>query len=256
MADEKVVDRVRKLLELSKSDNMNEAGNAAAAAQELMSKHAISQAMLDISPDEDETIENDLLRGSSAKQLETWKGQLGVATAEVNQCRCYRSGSDLRVIGRPSDATTVRYLFSYIVREIDRLAIEGSRERGETGRSWMNNFRLGATQEVCKRLRQADRDARAAMRKDADASDTMGNGVALMRLDNALTRMDEHGDKVDLFGKRTMGINFKRKKRHRSQTRYDAEARRAGARAGASIDISSGGNSKGLGSGARGRLKG
>ena len=38
-----VVEKIRKLLELSKSDNEHEAASAAAMAQELMVKHAIEE---------------------------------------------------------------------------------------------------------------------------------------------------------------------------------------------------------------------
>jgi hypothetical protein len=42
----KVIDQIRKLLELAKSDNEHEAAAAAAAAQRLMSKHQIAEAEL------------------------------------------------------------------------------------------------------------------------------------------------------------------------------------------------------------------
>ncbi len=52
--EDKIVDRVRKLLELANSDNVHEAGSAAKQAQILMSKHNISEAMVSVEADADE----------------------------------------------------------------------------------------------------------------------------------------------------------------------------------------------------------
>jgi hypothetical protein len=250
-AREKALDKVRKLLELAKSDNVNEAGNAAAMAQELMSKHAISEAMLDVSPDSDEAIEHDVLHQGFGTQLPTWKGQLGVTLSEVNQCKCFRSGPALNIIGRPSDANTVRYLFGYIAREIDRLAIIESRLRGNVEKTWLNNFRLGAVSEVNRRLQEAHAAAKAAMRREADASDTLGTGTALMRVNNALVKMGQHAGAIQAYGER----NLRLRKGSASHSRYDHGARQAGKRAGATIDLNNGSKAS-LGSGARGALKG
>jgi hypothetical protein len=247
---DKIIDKVRKLLELAKSDNVNEAGNAAAVAQELMSRHAISEAALNIKADADEDIEVDVLDAPTGSQLQTWKGHLGMAVCEVNQCKCFKTGPVLKIIGRPSDADKVRYLFSYIAREIDRLMIRESSLRGSPGRVWNNNFRLGAVAEVSKRLRKADNQARASMRKEADAGDSMGTGAALVRINNALTKIDEVRRNVTMYGK----INLNLRKGTHSNSRYDAEGRSAGMRAGASIDLNNGG-SRSIGSGARAQLK-
>jgi hypothetical protein len=250
-AREKAIDKVRKLLELAKSDNVNEAGNAAAMAQELMSKHAISEAMLDVSPDSDEEIEHDVLHQGYGQNLPTWKGQLGVVLSEVNQCKCFRSGPALNIIGRPSDANTVRYLFAYIVRQIDKLAIAEANIRGNVEKTWMNNFRLGAVIEVNRRLQEAHAAAKAAMRREADASDTMGTGVALMRVNNALVKMAQHKNAVEAYGKR----NLRLRKRSGGKARYDDGAFKAGKRAGATIDLNNSTSKGGLGSGSRAALK-
>jgi len=250
MTDDKILDRVRKLLELAKSDNVHEAGNAAAAAQDLMSRHSISEAMLDVSPDQDEMIDSDILFAETGAQMPTWKLLLGSCIAEVNQCKAFQSGSTLQIIGKPSSAATVRYLFMYIAREIDRLCDFEARNRGAPGRTWSNNFRLGAVSEVSRRLREADAAARAAMKREAYEGDTNGTGVALMRINNALTKLDEQKLAVEVYGK----TRFRLRTMKRS-ARYDHSARDAGKRAGATIDLSHG-SGKGLGSGHRGQLGG
>lgn len=245
--DDKKLDQVRKLLELSKHNtNVNEASAAAAQAQRLMSKYAISEAMLDVSPDDDEAseqIEVDTLHKHGSRSLPTWKGSLGVVMAEVNQCKCYRLGNELRIIGRPSDAATVRYLFSYVAREIDRLTAEESSLRGNPGRTWCNNFRLGAVSEINKRLEAAESDARAAMKQEADASDDMGTGAALVRVNNAIAKLDKRSEAVEDYGKRKLHLRSGGSRR----SRYDAGARAAGKRAGARINLDRGGAALGSG---------
>jgi hypothetical protein len=251
---DKILDRVRKLLELAKSDNVNEAGNAAAAAQTLMSRHSITEAMIDVSPDQDEKDEPivaDTLHVCGNK-LVSWKDQLALAMCRVNQCEAYHVGGTLNVIGRPSDAATVRYLFAYVTREIDRLCADAASLLGKPGKTWCNNFRLGATHEVCRRLREAHRNARAAMRQEASAGDTLGNGVALMRIDNALAKLDGRSAAAVKYGKEKLKLRAG----HRSQGRFDPYARQAGQRAGASIDLSGGSNRGALGAGARAAIRG
>jgi hypothetical protein len=247
---DKILDRVRKLLELAKSDNVNEAGNAAKQAQILMSRHAITEAMVDVEADDDEAmeeIETGLLH-REGRQLATWKGRLGMVMCEVNQCKCYRNGPSLRIIGRPSDATTVRYLFSYVAREIERLCAQEADLRGNPGRTWRNNFRLGATEEVNRRLREAHKEARAAMKQEAQDGDTLGNGVALVRVNSALAKLDARQEAAEDYGKRVLKL----RKGSGSHSRYDSDGRAAGKRAGASIDL--GGARAGLGSGERRKL--
>ena len=82
--DEKIIERVRKLLELAHGNtSVSEAANAASAAQTLMSRHAISEAMLGKSSTEpEEQIEQDLLH--SGKQNTTWRGGLAMAICAAN----------------------------------------------------------------------------------------------------------------------------------------------------------------------------
>jgi len=52
MADDKVINKIQKLLALATSDNVNEAAVTAARAQELMTKHQLEMADLEsMTPD-------------------------------------------------------------------------------------------------------------------------------------------------------------------------------------------------------------
>jgi hypothetical protein len=250
MTEGKIVDRVRKLLELAKSDNVNEAGNAAKQAQILMARHNIAEATvsaLDGEPQEE--IEKDLLhRGDKA--YASWKGTLALAVCEANQCVCYRTGhgGDMNIVGRPSDANTVRYLFSYLVREIDRLCEAEASLRGNPGRTWRNNFRHGAVEAIDRRLREANREARSAARKEASDGDTLGTGAALVRVDSAIAKIDQRLREVEDYAARSLKLRAGKA----SSSRYNPEGREAGRRAGSQIDL--GNAHAGLGSGERRKL--
>jgi len=257
------LDQVRKLLELAKSDNVNEASNAAAQAQRLMSKFSITEAMIEVEAADGETEstdsespEEDLLHRHQSNAMPTWKINLAVGLTGANQCRVLVNRNALKIVGRPSDASTVRYLFSYVVREIDRLTKCESALRGSPGRTWCNNFRLGAVSEVSRRVREAANAARKEARHEADAGDTLGNGAALVRVDNALARLQQHTKDAEAAVQRI--INPKGRKNggrtHQSSgSRFDSGGRAAGRRAGASIDIGAGGRAP-LGAGSRGAL--
>lgn len=238
MTEDKITARIRDLLRLSKSDNVHEAGNAAAQAQTLMSRHSITEAMVDVGADADETeeaIEVGLLHKHDAKNMPSWKRSLCNTMCEVNQCHGYSHGNELRIIGRPGDATTVRYLFSYVSREIDRLADQEAALRGTPDRTWKNNFRIGAMREVNSRLREAFAGVRAKMRQDADRNDTMGNGSALVLVTNALTKLDTRRENAREYGKKKIGLRSISRR-----SKYSEDGREAGKRAGASIDFNRG----------------
>ena len=238
--EEKIIDRVRKLLELGRSDNVNESAVAMAAAQKLMERHNISELMLETKAAPDEPIEDDVLNDSNG-QISKWKGTLGVVLCDCNQCVCYRSGGKLRIVGKVNDAATARYLFLYIVREIERLSWREFEARGNPGRTWRNNFCLGASRTVRERLKDAAQQVRAEMRKEAYDSDTLGNGKAIVLVNNAIVKLDQrHKDVVQW----TERLHL----RHISsaKTRFDYDGYSAGQRAGKEIDLT---DHKAVGSG-------
>lgn len=247
MSQEKILERVRKLLELAKSDNPHEVGNAAAQAQKLMTEHAIEEAMLGTVSAEEE-IETDILNAVEGTQCATWRSYLSSTVCRVNNATSYIHGSALYIIGRPSDAAKARYLFAHVQGEINRLCKLAAAERGEPGRTWCNNFRLGATNAVRERLDEAHKAAIAGMRKAADAGDTLGNGTALVRVDNALAKLQGVQEQA-----RAKLKDMKLKRGPKPKFRADTTARAVGFKAGQRIDIAPGGKGA-LGAGARSRL--
>ncbi len=255
MAEEKILDRVRKLLQLAQSDNVNEAANAAAQAQALMSKHAISSMMLDTRETPDEAIEAHSLQATDKRKKEAWKSSLSSVLCEVNNLKSYnhrsREGFKYMCIGRERDVQIARYLFVYLTREIERLCKNAAADNGGPGKTWCNNFKWGAASEINKRLRESHKNTIASMRREANAGDTLGNGTALMRINNALVKLEAVKTSIELYGKNVVKLKPGKRSRHQ----LDADARELGRQAGASIGLNPA-RGGALGSGSRARLRG
>lgn len=249
MNHDKVIDKIKKLLRLAESADVNEAANAAAQAQRLMEQHRIDQAMISVDEDaEDASVDDEDIKEFSDQplaasgRLAQWKSSLGVAIASINGCRCVLSKewsdghrkfrTTLCLVGHPSDVVTVRYLFSYLVGEIERLCKERNHGRGRT---WANSFRIGAVHTVRKRLQEAKEQARLDARKKLK-----GNTKALARISKALERVDARAGAVDLWMKENLET---RAGRSRASNR-DWDAYREGKRAGQTIDLSGPGSGK------------
>ena len=89
--NEKVLDKIKKLLALSdNNDSVEEAASAAAMAAALMEKHSIAQAELDGGGEEDVVESTFGIPGShrsgELKQKSTWQGELASAVAPAFGC--------------------------------------------------------------------------------------------------------------------------------------------------------------------------
>ena len=236
MTRARIVDTVRKLLALANHNpSVEEASNAAARAQHLMTKHAITQAMLDAEDPSRkvEVVGVELLHTHSAKNMPQWKRVLGRVMAEVNQCHVFKHGNALRIIGVPSDIEGVRMLFPYVVQEIEHLADAESAICGSPGRVWKNNFRMGATYAVCERLEKAHKAERSHMRYEANLNDSMGSGAPLAVVDTALARLDDRRSNALQWAADNLNL-----RKGRGRHMLDKDGRDAGKRAGADIDLS------------------
>ncbi len=199
MTTEKVIDRIRKLLKLSESSDVNEAANAAAAAQRLMERHNILAAALAVEDDEGDRFkvtQHDDSPLTSGKRIAMWKVRLAQSIAGVNGCEVYFNedeggAQDVCLVGSTSDAENVGKLFAYLAAEIDRLAKSYGKPKGrkkakKRDRTALQSFREGAVDTVHWRLIDAQEAARAAARKEANKDCT-----ALATLDKAIAVLDQ-----------------------------------------------------------------
>ena len=130
MTDEKILDRIRKLLAMSKdTSSPNEAAIAARRAEAMMRKHNIEEADAILENLDDESI---VKAGSNTgyKTLPEWQSILSVQVAKLMDCEC-RAYLDYRrktitFLGQREDAQVAVWIFEYLVH---RPVLAGFRAR-------------------------------------------------------------------------------------------------------------------------------
>ncbi len=251
---EKIIDKIRKLLALAKSDNVNEAAAAAARAQAIIDNHKIDLALLQEEEQHEEQPEEPVRRCldfplfAVARRIPAWKWDLAWSLCDANQCRPWSSteydeaeekyARVCYVIGRTGDAQTVQYLHQYLAHEIDRLA----KTHSGKGRTWLNNFRLGAVSEIERRLKLKKRYDRKALTRSAAES---GDSTALVKMESALARIEAQDKMVDKWMEAQDDMKYSS---NSSDVYHDPDGFEQGRTAGASVSLGAG-KTRALGTG-------
>lgn len=177
-----ILEKIIKLRELANSSNVHEAAAAAAAADKLISKFRISESEINNHCSEQIVEDKDILY-ESARAI-TWKYQLAVSLAKHYSCFCFnspkRSETDrkvtcLRLAGVQSDMDIVRYMFAWLVFEVERL---NKANKGK-GHIACNSFCLGAVMGIVEQL------AKSKLETQAEA---INNGQSII-----IQKIDERG---------------------------------------------------------------
>lgn len=209
---EKVMSRVRKLLQLSRSTNEAEAALAAQRAAELMVEHNLSEASIriqggDVQPAEPIAERHVVNPEAYFRKRVAWKGSIASAVAHSFGCRMYWHGGMICYFGRQSAVQAATYTSQYLWNEVDRLADDAwekvahlakkPNEPDEAGyiyeapnpRTWRGSFRLGAASAISGRLHERRAEAREARRAEtaeavAEAPEPVNpQALALLRKD-------------------------------------------------------------------------
>ncbi|MSU62348.1 MAG: DUF2786 domain-containing protein [Pedosphaera sp.] len=231
MTHQEAIEKAVKLLRLAQSSNPHEAALAASRAQEIMDRFKLEGLSADFDPRAQpaEAIEDfraDPL--DPGANVETWRARLCHHVAASNECKVYIlrtvNGSGFAIVGRASDAQTVRYLYSWLKQEVDRLACEHC---GGLGRTYWNNFRIGCVETVVERLMESRKATTEAVKAEASAA----GGLALVRVERALALREKMLADVDEWMDTRLDL------RNRSSTRstYNPNARIAGRIAGRDV---------------------
>lgn len=192
------------------------------------------------------------LEGTS--KLATWKGYLLHHITRANGCYFFYSRTPawtaadgkakvtLTLVGKPTEVAVVRYLFAYVCDEIDRLSKIEAKRLGGSGRTWHNNFKLGAVRTIGDRLKEE----RKMLAREAEMEAEMDGGTALMLVKSGLARIEAASKDAEAFAKSKRKLSSG----SRSRSRLNESAYEAGQRAGRNVSLggrpASGGN---LGSG-------
>jgi hypothetical protein len=245
MTYQDALNTVRKLLNRTTENGCteSEAKTAAGLAQKLMDKHRISVDVLGtIDDDADEEIRGweDPLDEMPNRLKQHWRGSLSMVICRHNGCTVYWNHKGqkpcLSIVGRASDVSAARYLYEFVIREMETAQVK---YRGN-GRTWLNNWRNGFVDGIADSLREA----REAARQEYAAE----TGTALIVVDQALVAIKDRHQKAAAFAK----AKFNLRSGGGGSGQYDHGARATGKRDGKQVNVNGGG--KGLPAAAK-RLK-
>ena len=165
-----LIEKIRRLRALAQSSNVNEAAAAAAAAETLIQKHNLAEAVL-----ESESVEEEVTSEETAElgtTMPLWKSMLCSALARAYQCagkfatqrvwnadsqRFQPTANTYVAYGRASDLATLKYQYAFFSVEIERLCSIHAKGRGRT---YANSFRLGAMVAIVDAIGKATGQAR------------------------------------------------------------------------------------------------
>lgn len=230
----KIIDKIRAILELSKNNpSAEEAATAAALAQELMFKHQIGMADLDVAEERDsgEIIADDIQR--KMKNREPWKEAVLLGLTKSLGAEMFLHGRQAyRLLGTKETVQVVQYMFGYLALEIEAISDRAWKEASKdpktvvmlTQGKWKKSFRMGAANTVRRRLEDQARYQKVQMKAMEQTpglvryQTTQEKLTAVMKSFNFRTVKDksqyyadpynkgvEAGKEVNLGGNKTLG---------------------------------------------------
>lgn len=151
---ESIIERVKKLLSLSQSSNVNEAAAAAAAANRLIDKFRLSQS--DLINNDDQIVEdNEYIY--ETKKVTQWKLSLisvlskhyGVVYYNSALIKNNRKHSRFILVGLKSDIEITKYMYTWLFCECQRLSNMNAKGRGKVFvSSYCDGFVVGINQQL------------------------------------------------------------------------------------------------------------
>ena len=136
--------------------------------------------------------------------------------ARSNNCRVFLSAGTINIVGKRTGVELTRFLFSYVNCEIDRLCAIAMRVNSGGGKSYSNNFKLGAVGAVRDNLK----------RSRAEVQAKYSGTQAMVIINNEALAVDSW-----------LNVNMRLRTKAHAQTKYDNNARSDGYNAGSSIDL-------------------
>jgi len=158
MIDQKIIDKLQKLLALSASDNENEATLAMTKAEELMREHNLSVA--DVALDGSGAHVGSAEVHGLTKSSQTWEVFLGGTIAKTFNGRAIRSknsnGWAFTFVAGKTDLELIVDLFERLRSSIKRMSDAYVRSARNTtrvhGKTLHNSYRMGVFETITRRL--------------------------------------------------------------------------------------------------------
>lgn len=203
----KVIEKVKKLLALSKDKGATEAEAQVAAAKAMELLHAHNLDML--------TVERSKNAGSSQREdaklsggLYRWQRQLWESVSELHFCMYWAikgldkgSKYEHRVLGSQVNVVGTKVMAEYLQQTIDRLAGEWAKQTGNHFFSKSAiSYREGMSSRICSRLRELKWEGMEADRKKQDEErmrtrhPAAAPGTALVLADVAQSEREANDD--------------------------------------------------------------
>lgn len=155
MSNEKVIERVKKLLALAQSNNANESESAMLKAQELLAKHKLQMKDIEVNDSS-----NDVLDEKSDFEYtirSQWKGNLALVISENFGCDAYvnikrkngrKNKLQLCFIGEYENIEMVKIVYEYALKVCDERIKElqkGNKRNGLSTSGIQQNYGIGFT---------------------------------------------------------------------------------------------------------------
>jgi len=235
-----IIEKIKKLRTLSQNNsNVEEAATAARLADQLIVKHRIEEAQLEIDSNVASSATKDEQYIYTTGRIIPWKQSLAVSLADHYGCAIYnntsypegRQVSNLCLIGRKSDMEITRYMFAWLSLEIDRLCKLNCKGFGKI---YCQSYCIGAVSGIKQQL---------ALSKQQIKDETLATqSVALVKLDDRKSEAEQALIKLVPELKPTKAT---------SKSQYDPDGYYSGVAAGKNINLhknlNSGSNNKILG---------
>lgn len=210
MTNQEALDKVAKLLRLSKSNVPAEAALAMAKAQEIIDKHKLDISSIDFESQEkqrdaeqvkdfgyEDPLEDVRVHGSSP-----WMLRLTTIVARANGCKGIHTrydslgdgkprGAKVKIVGFPSDVATTRYMYGFLKAEVIRLCNENCQGNSAT---YKRQFCIGVTETIAITLKKQKEVMHQELRQEQST-----NPLALVRLNNAIAKIEARKVAVDTW---------------------------------------------------------
>jgi len=214
-----------------------EAAAAAAKAQDMLDRWNLTEAAVTLAGHDEQQPEAprdyyDVPEGwlDSTPRAIPWRSILCRALCALHGCYYFQAwrgkGSSLEIVGPPAGVESVRYVYAWLVREVDRLT---DQHGAGLGRVWRREFAEGAAHEIGRRLKEQRAETAREVR-----AEYVANPCALVRVDSALARIGQDAEASRMLATRVHNL---RTRAGSSNRQHNGTAREAGRQAGARVNL-------------------
>ena len=207
MSNVAIIEKVQKLLALSKSSNANEAANAAGLANKLIDQYRLSIADIENDAQGDiECVEEDSDFIYESGKVTPYKKSLVYVLAKHYGCVYWNDASyatgrcvtRYRLVGKRSDIGICKYMFAWLTAECKRLADIEAKGRGRVFvGSYCQGFVNGIASQLKTSRTEAQRGATSSAIVKIDAREAESKDALYKLHTNLVTKKSHSQARID-----------------------------------------------------------